>query len=269
MRELVDVQQVGTKDYKVLVDVHGTTYGYVGETDARTPTNTPKLEEVAPTFGTIYAYPKATEESLEDIFFDVERWLVDSIVEGFDEGEEASIIAGSGTKRPTGILTAPTAGTADGVRAFGTLQTINSGAAANFAASDPADPMVELVYSLKKGYRSNARWLMNKATLGSVMSFKDGQGNYLFRPAATAGQPDAFLGYPIAESEQMPDVAADATPIAFGDFRAGYILANLVGLRLTKDDNITQPGYVKWYARRRHGGIVKRSEAIKLLKIAA
>lgn len=268
LRNLVDVQQAGSKDFKILVDTRGLTYGWVGETDTRTETNTPGLQEVAPTFGMIYAYPKATEESLDDMFFNVENWLASSIVEGFSEGEENAIVNGNGTKKPTGFLNGTPTLEVDGVRAFGTLQYYRSGAAASFAGTDPVDPIISMVYGLKKGYRRNATFLMNKLTAGEVRKFKDGDGNYLWQPTITAGQPDSFLGYSVNESEEMPDVAADAFPIAFGDFKAGYVLADLVGFRLTRDE-ITTPGYVKWYARRRLGGKVKKSEAIKLLKIEA
>lgn len=266
LRNLVSVVQAGSKDYKELVDVRGLTYGWVGENDTRAGTDTPALEEIAPTFGMIYAYPSASEESLDDVFFDVESWLTTAIVEGFAAGEENAIVNGNGTKKPTGFLNGTKTLQADGARAFGTLQYVASGAAA--AISD-SDRFIDVVQSLKKGYRNNAQWLMNKATVGDVMKLKDADGNYLWKMGdIKSGQPDRLLGYGIAESEEMPDLAADAFPIAFGDFKAGYVLADLVGFRLTRDE-ITTPGYVKWYARRRLGGALKKSEAIKLLKVEA
>lgn len=266
LRNLVDVQQAGSKDFKILVDVKGTSYGWVGETDTRTETSTSNLEEVAPTFGMIYAYPKASEESLDDMFFNVENWIVESTLEAFSEGEENAIVNGNGTKKPTGFLNGTPAATKDGTRAFGTLQFVASGKADGFADANPSDALLKTIYSLKKGYRRNATWLMNKSTAGDVMTFKDGNGNYLWQPSAVLGQPDRLMGYAVAESEEMPDVASNALPIAFGDFKAGYLLADLVGLRLTRDE-YTTPGYVKWYVRRRLGGKIKKSEAIKLVKI--
>lgn len=265
LRDLVHVIQAGSKDYKELVDVRGLTYGWVGEGGTRNETGTPGLEQVVPTFGMLYAYPKASEESLDDMFFDVGSWLVDSIVEGFAAGEENAIVLGNGTNKPTGFLSGTPTDEVDGTRAFGTLQYMASGAA---AAIDDADTFIDLVQVLKKGYRGNARWLMNKLTVGTVMKLKDGDGNYLWKMGdIKAGQPDRLLGYAVAESEEMPDIAADAFPIAFGDFKAGYVLADLVGFRLTRDE-ITEPGFVKWYARRRLGGNIRKSEAIKLVKVA-
>ncbi len=268
LRNLVHVVTAGSSDYKELVDLRGATYGWVGETDTRTETGTPTLVEVVPTFGMLYSYPKATEESLQDMFFDVENWLVDAMIEGHAEGEENAIINGDGSKKPSGLLDGTPVVTPDGTRAFGTLQFGASGEAGGFASTHPADPLRSLIYSLKKGYRANARWLMNKATAGDVMLFKDGDGNYLWQPSAVLGQPDRFFGYPVEESEEMPDVAANSFPIAFGDLKAGYLLVDLAGFSITRDE-ITTPGYVKWYGRRRTGGCKRKSEAVKLLKIAA
>lgn len=269
LRDIVHVVQAGSKDYKELVDLLGLNYGWVGETQVRSETGTPTVGEVAPTFGMLYAYPKASEEALVDMFFDVQGWLVQSIAEGFAAGEENAIVNGDGANKPTGFLNGTPVDTDDGARAFGALQYVPSGAAGALVASTDADPFITLIQKLKRGYRNNARFLMNKMTVGEVMKLKDGDGNYLWKMGDIQnGQPDRLMGYAITESEEMPDIAADAFPIAFGDFNAGYLLADLVGFRLTRDE-ITQPGYVKWYARRRLGGQVRKSEAIKLLKLSA
>ncbi|MEM9787382.1 MAG: phage major capsid protein [Pseudomonadota bacterium] len=268
IRSFVNVITAGSKDYKELVDRRGAAYGWVGEGSARSETGTPGLAEAAPTFGTLYAYPKATEESLADIFFDVGSWLVSSMVEAFLEGEENAIINGDGANKPTGFLNGTPVETTDqvGTRAFGTLQYVRSGAATTLG---DGDGFINVVTALKKGYRRNARWMFNKRTSGEVMKIKDGDGNYLWKMGdIVSGQPDRLLGYPIAESEEMPDVAPNAFPMAFGDFRAGYTLVDLVGFRLTRDE-LTEPGYVKWYARRRMGGVVRKDEAIKLMRCQA
>lgn len=268
LRDIVDVVQAGSKDYKQLVDVNGTAYAWVGETGTRSATATPSLEEVAPTFGMIYAYPTATEESLSDMFFDVEAWLQSSMADAFASGEENAIVNGNGTNKPTGFLTGTPVVTADATRAFGVLQMVKTGQAADWKATTPFDTFMQTIYTLKKGYRANARWLMNKATAGEAMLFKDLDNNYMWQMSVLEGQPDRLMGYPVSESEEMPDKAANAFPVAFGDFKAGYLLCDLVGLRITRDE-ITVPGYVKWYVRRRLGGKIKKSEAIKLIKVAA
>lgn len=66
----------------------------------------------------------------------------------------------------------------------------------------------------------------------------------------------------------MPDISANAFPVAFGNFRSGYLIADSAQLRITVDDNITTPGYVKFYVRKRVGGKPLDDNAIKLIKCA-
>lgn len=267
IRQIATVRTVGSPDYKELFDVNGSGFEWIGETDTRNQTNTPDLAEIAPTFGMASAKPQASEESLDDLFFDVEGWLIDSASEAIAAGEGAAFVSGNGTKKPTGFLSGPTpVTTADASRAFGTLQYIASGQAAALPSS--ADLFYDLVYGVRARYRANAQWVTNKLVLAGMRKYKDTSGQYLWQPALTAGQPATFMGYPITEAEDMPAVAANAFPLAFGDFKEGYLIADRVGMRITRDE-ITTPGFVKFYVRKRVGGKIRNSQAIKLLKIAA
>lgn len=267
MRELATVRTVGTSDYKELFDTNGAAFEWVGETDTRNQTNTPDLAECAPTFGMGSAKPQASEESLDDLFYDVEGWLVNAAGEAIGQGEGAAFVSGNGTKKPTGFLAGPApVATADGARAFGTLQYIASAQASAMPTS--LDVMYDIVYSLRARYRRNAVWMANKLVVSSLRKYKDTTGQYLWQPAVAAGQPDIFMGYRVVEGEDMPVVAANAFPLAFGDFKEGYLIADRVGMRITRDE-ITTPGFVKFYVRRRVGGKLRNTQAIKLLKIAA
>lgn len=268
MRQVCNVVSSSSSDYKILVDSLGATSGWVGEGGSRTETNTPSLNEVAPTFGMLYAYPKASEEALQDIFFDVAGWLTSSVATAFAAAEGAAFTSGNGTNKPTGLMAATVAADDDAALAFGSVQAVNSGAAAAFAATNPSDALINLVHKLKAGHRSNARFMMNKGTLAAVRKFKDGDGNYLWQPGLSAGVPSTLFGYAVVENEDMADIAANALPIAFGDFRAAYTIVDRVGLSITLDE-VTSPGYVKWYVRKRVGGKLTNNQAVKFLKIAA
>ena len=267
LRSIATVRTVGSPDYKELFDINGAAFEWIGETDTRAQTNTPDMAEVAPTFGMASAKPQASEESLDDLFFNVEDWLVSSAAEAIYAGEGAAFISGNGTKKPTGILAGPTpVTTADASRAFGTLQYIASGGAAALPTS--ADVYLDMVYALRSRYRANAQWLTNKLVIASLRKYKDTAGQYLWQPALTAGQPSTFLGYGITEAEDMPIVGAGNFPLAFGDFREGYLICDRVGTRITRDE-ITTPGFVKFYVRKRVGGKLRNTQAIKLLKVSA
>jgi HK97 family phage major capsid protein len=130
------------------------------------------------------------------------------------------------------------------------------------------DTFLDIIYSLRARYRNNAQWVTNKLVLAALRKYKEATTNaYMWSGPTAAGQPSTFFGYPITEAEDMPAVAANAFPIAFGDFREGYLIADRVGMRITRDE-ITTPGYVKFYVRRRTGGKLRNTQAIKLLKIA-
>lgn len=267
IRQIATVRTVGSTDYKELFDVGGSGFEWVGELDTRNQTNTPDLVEVTPTFGMASAKPQASEESLDDMFFNVEDWLISSASEAIAQGEGAAFVLGNGTKKPTGFLAGPApVATADASRAFGTLQFIASGQAAALPSSP--DVFLDLVYSLRARYRTNAKWVTNRLVQATLRKYKDGQGQYLWQPSMQVGQPATFLGYGITEAEDMPAVAANAFPLAFGDFKEGYLIADRVGMRITRDE-ITTPGFVKFYVRKRVGGKLRNTQAIKLLKISA
>ena len=267
IRSLATVRTVGTPDYKELIDVNGAAFEWIGETDTRAQTNTPDLAEIAPTFGMASAKPQATEESLDDLFFDVENWLIQSAAEAIYAGEGVAFVSGNGTKKPKGFLAGPAPlSTADSSRAFGTLQYIASAQAAAMPTSP--DVFFDMIYSLRARYRANATWVTSKAVLATIRKYKEATTNaYMWQPALAAGQPSSFAGFPMVEAEDMPAVGAGTFPLAFGDFREGYLICDRVGMRMTRDE-ITTPGYVKFYIRKRVGGVLRNTQAIKLLKIA-
>lgn len=267
MRSLANVISVGSEEYKRLVNIGGGGSGWVGETEERSETTTPKLAQIAPFFGEIYANPAITQKALDDIFFDVEGWLAQELSWTFDEEEGDAYVVGDGTKKPKGFLAYPNSAVTDkaGTRPFGTLQFVTSGAAT--ALNNP-DRLIDLVHSLKRGYRKNAVWLGNGLTLAALRKLKDSEGNYLWRPGLEAGEPGILLGYRYEEEEAMPDIAADSIPLAFGDFKRGYTIADVRGTRVLRDPFTNKP-YVHFYTTKRVGGGVMDSKAIKLLKVAA
>lgn len=267
IRQIAKVVSVGTPDYKELVDRNGFGFEWVGETTSRSQTDTPDLAECAPTFGEIAAKPQATTHSMDDLFFDVEAWLMASAQERFAVAEGAAFISGDGSNKPTGFLDGTPVTTADSSRAYGVLQYVASGAASAFG-SDPFNNIIDLQMSAKAGYRANGRFVMNSSTAAALAKVQASDDQYLWQPSLIAGQPDMVRGRPVTYAEDMPNVGANAFPIAFGDFQRGYLIADRVGMRVVRDE-VTTPGYVKFIVSKRVGGKVLDSDAIKLLKIAA
>lgn len=268
IRAIANVVKVGTAGYRKLVTKGGTPSGWVSETAARAETNTPDFVEIAPPFGELYANPAASQAMLDDAAFDVEAWLAHEIATEFARAEGAAFVGGTGVNQPKGFLAAPTAATGDGVRAFGTLQFIASGQAGAFPAANPQDKLIDLVQSLRPPYRQGAVFVMNSSTAARIRKFKTADGAFLWQPGLVAGQPDTLLGYPVVEAEDMPDVAADSLSIAFGNFKAGYLIAERMETQILRDPFTHKP-FVHFYATKRLGGQVSNSEAIKLMKFAA
>ena len=268
VRSVANVIQVGTSDYKKLVNVNGIASGWVGETAARPETNTSKLAEVAPPMGTLYANPQVTQDALDDLFYNVEADVAAQLAEEFGIAEGAAFVSGNGTNKPKGFLAYTTAATADATRAFGTIEHIATGVAGDFAASNKADVLYDVIGKLKAAYRGGSVWMMNKAIMFEVLKLKDTTGQYLWQPSLQEGFPIRLLGFGVVESEDMPAKSANSLSISFGNFKRGYTIVDRIGTRMLRDPYTNKP-YVGFYTTKRVGGAVVNSEAIKVVKFAA
>jgi HK97 family phage major capsid protein len=268
IRAIANVVKVGTAGYRKLVTTGGTPSGWVADGAGRPETDTPDFVEIAPPTGELYANPAASQAMLDDAAFDLEGWLGNEIATEFARAEGAAFVNGNGVNKPKGFLTYATTAEADAVRAFGTIQYVASGAAGGFPASNPQDKLIDLIQSLRSPYRQGAVFVMNSATAAGIRKFKTADGAFLWQPGLVLGQPDTLLGYPIVEAEDMPDVAANSLSIAFGNFRAGYLIAERTETQILRDPFSHKP-FVHFYATKRIGGAVSNSEAIKLMKFAA
>lgn len=267
IRAIANVVKVGSSNYRKLITTGGAPSGWVGFEALRPETSTPTFTEVVPASGELYANPAASQHMLDDAMFDVEAWLANEVATEFARAEGAAFIKGTGVNQPLGFLSSPNAVTADATRPMGTLQTIGTGVVGAFPTANPADKLIDLVQSLRQPYRQGAVFVMNSATAATIRKFKTTDGAFIWQPGLAAGQPSTLLGYPVVEAEDMPDVAANSLSVAFGNFKAGYIIAERSETSILRDPYTKKP-YVYFYATKRVGGQVVNSEAIKLLKFA-
>jgi HK97 family phage major capsid protein len=264
VRSLATVRSIGAASYKKLVNLGGTTSGWVGETASRAETNTPALSGLDFPAMELYAQPAATQTMLDDASFNIESWLADEVAIEFAEEEGAAFVTGNGVGKPRGLLSYPMV--ANTSYAWGKVGFLVSGAAADFHATLPLGNVIDLVHSLKRGYRQNARFLMNDLTVSRVRKFKDGtSGEYLWVPSTQLGVPSTLMGYAVETDDNMPDVGANAFPVLFGDFRRAYLVVDRVGIRVLRDPFTSKPN-VLFYTTKRVGGGIQNFEAIKALK---
>ncbi|MEE9455224.1 MAG: phage major capsid protein [Paracoccaceae bacterium] len=265
IRSIASVVQVEATAFDVLIDHTDIGAGWADETTATTETGTPQLDRISIPLYELSALPKASQRLLDDSAFDVESWLGTRIADKFSRAEGVAFISGDGIDKPTGFLTYT--GVDNTSWTWGNLGYVATGNTGDFDGTEPADAIVDLVYSLGARYRANAAFVMNSKTAGAVRKMKDADGRFLWSDGLAAGEPARLMGYPVLIAEDMPDIAADAMAIAFGDFAAGYTIAERPDLRILRDPFSAKP-HVLFYATKRIGGDVSDFAAIKLLKFA-
>lgn len=194
---------------------------------------------------------KVSIELLDDSMFDLEEYIAKEIARAFGIAEEQAFCVGNGSGQPTGLFTAN--GGTVGVTTAGTTAIT-------------ADEIISLVYALKSPYRKNAKFLMNDSTVAAIRKLKDGNGNYLWQPALTAGQPDRLMGYELHTSPYVPTLAAGAYTVAFGDF-SNYWIADRSGRTVQRLNELySTNGQVGFVATERVDGKIILPEGIQLIQ---
>jgi len=204
----------------------------------------------------LYALVDISEQNLEDTVFDLESEMQSEFAEQFAKAEGTAFVSGNAVGKPEGLLT------------NSDVSESNSGHASTLLA----DGLITLVHSIKSDYSRNGTFVFNRSTLSAIRKLKDTAGQYVFQAGMSlqAGVPNTILGFPYIEATDMPDVAANAYPVLFGDFRRAYMIVDRVALAVTRDP-FTQAtsGNVRYIARRRVGGQVVQAEAVVKQKVSA
>ncbi len=265
VRAIANVVNVEATSFDVLVDHTEMGSGWATEAGTLTETGTPQIDRISIPLHELAAMPKASQRLLDDSAFDIEGWLAERIADKFARAEGQAFVSGDGVDKPKGFLAHTKV--ANATWAWGSLGYVVTGNAGDFATTNASDAIVDLVYALNAEYRANATFAMNSKTAGAVRKMKDADGRFLWSDGLQAGEPARLMGYPVLVSEDMPDIAADAYAIAFGDFRNSYTIAERPDMRVLRDPFSAKP-HVLFYASKRVGGDVSDFAAIKLLKFA-
>ena len=260
IRAIANVVQVEATSFDVLIDHSDVGHGWAAESGSVSETGTPTIDRITIPLHELSALPKASQRLLDDSAFDIEAWLAGRIADKFARAEADAFINGDGSDKPVGFLT-HTVG-ADASWGGDKIGYVATGVDGGF---DGGEAIIDLVYALGAQYRSNGTFVMNSKTAGAVRKLKDADGRFLWSDGLAAGEPARLLGYPVLIAEDMPDIASDAMAIAFGDFAAGYTIAERPDLRVLRDPFSAKP-HVLFYATKRVGGDVSDFAAIKLLK---
>ena len=176
-----------------------------------------------------------------------------AFAEDFAAKEGAAFVAGDGFKEPEGILTSAA------------VPSLANGHATNLST----DALISLMYALPASYRQRGVWVLNGTSLAAIRKMKDGQNNYIWQPSFQAGQPETILGRPVAEAINMPDIAANAFPIAFGDLGTGYRIVDRLSMSvLSAPYTQARKAITRLHGTRWVGGGVVQPNAIRKLRMA-
>ena len=198
---------------------------------------------------------KVTDELLYDNAFNLESYILTQFSKALANAEENAFLNGDGVGKPLGIF----AENGGGQVAITT----------NTQSSITADEIINLVHSLKRPYRKNAKFIMNDQTIALIRKLKDNNGAYLWQPSLQAGEPDRLFGYPVYTSAYVPTVAAGKPVIAFGDF--SYYNIGDRGVRSFDQlrEIFAGNGMVGFLAKERVDGKLVLPEAVQILKMKA
>lgn len=263
IRALATVREISTANFRKAFSTTGPASGWVAETDVRPQSANQQIADLNFPAMELYAMPAATQSLLDDSIVDIEQWIASEVDVAFAEQEGSAFINGNGVNKPTGFLTYPKSTTA--AWAWGKTAYVVSGAAGAFAATNPSDTIVDLIYAVRAGYRQNASFVMNRKTQSQIRKLKSTTGEYLWTPPAVVGASANLMNFPLIEAEDMPDIAADSYSMAFGDFRRAYLVVDRRGIRILRDPYSAKP-YVLFYTTKRVGGGVQDFDALKLMK---
>ena len=234
--------------------------------DAGAATAEPTFKKVSIPAQELEALYEASHSMLSDSRVNLESLFAEEMGIAAAELESPAFVDGDGVAKPRGFLSYTNTVSASYAGAWETVEYHKTGEAADFNATNPDDVFIDVIHSLKQGYKANARFFMNRQTLGACRKLRDDDERSLFQWDGT--MPATLAGEAYTLFEDMPDIAANAFPIAYGDLSAAYQIVDREGLMVMRDPYSSKPN-VQFYGLKRVGGGIKQFEAIKLIKMEA
>lgn len=271
LRSLAEVVSISTDKYERFYSMGKRGAQWVAERDDR-PQDTARPELIKHSYPVqeLYAAPAATRHLLDDAATDIASWLVNNATHDFAETEGEAFLRGDGVEgKPRGLLDYGTTNEKDFTRAWGKHQYVPAGHASAPTDDNLTTAIIKLISALRRPYKGNAKFLMNSNTAVRLRTIKDSTGRFLWAPTGNLieGVEHPLLGYQVEIDEGMPDIGAGEHPIAFGDFRQGYVIVDRQGVRINRDE-LTQKGRIIFDVYKRVGGGAGDFNAIKFLKVA-
>ncbi len=260
LRSISRVRTIGGKAINLPIRNSIPVAAYEAENETGTDSTSGYINEMVTPFRQTFTTP-ITLDMLQDSAFDMESELLSDAGEAFAFGEGAAFVTGTGVKEPEGF-------------------TVNAVLAAGFRASGVSaditlENLIDLSSDIKVGY--DPVFIFNRRTLARIRKFRsEGHtagvetGAFMWEPGLGGPAQQTLLGFRYVLANSMPDIAASALAVAFGDFRRGYTIVDRTGLAVIRDD-VTQKrkATVEFTMHRWNTAQVTLTEPIKLLKCDA
>lgn len=191
---------------------------------------------------------------MQDASFDVENWLLDKVSRGFRNTINNAVLLGDGVGRPLGLLNP-----AAGIPVCETSPVIPAG---QFAWQD----LVILKFEIPMEWQNGASYLMNQRTFALLLTMSDSAQRPIWGQLPGGLPGFTLAGSPINIVTQMPDVSPGSTPIAFGNWKSTYTIADRKAVTMLVDPY--SAGFCTIFKFEcRIGGSVTCSNAARLMRI--
>ena len=263
IRQLASVMSISTGALELMEDVDEADADWESERVANDETDTPQWKKKRIPVHVLSARPRATQILLDDSGINIESWLANKVADKFARSEGASFVTGDGVGKPTGFGTYSD-WSAAGTYEYGKIERQNLGHATEFTT----DGLITLKFRMVEYYLNRGTWLVNRLGVRDIMLLKDSDGQYIWRPGITVGEPSTLLGLPLRMSTTVATAAASAIAIYLADWKEAYMIVDRQGINIQRDPYTAKP-FVEFYTRKRVGGDVVNYQAIKLGVISA
>jgi HK97 family phage major capsid protein len=216
---------------------------------------------------TVMAVAEPSRNDVEDSQFDLVGHLQDSLSIASALDEDEKFLTGKGIGSPQGIF----ATNADGTLMNSDIVVVNSG---NGSALTPTS-LIDVTWMLDAQYRRSPslRWVFNKSTASAISKMREdgATGPFLWteRNTQLGQQTTQLRGYAFSENEVMPDVAANAYPVGFGDLKA-YEIVDRIGMSIERylDSPLASRNVIQFIMRRRLGAFLNEGYRMAAVKVS-
>ncbi|MFJ2178893.1 phage major capsid protein [Streptomyces sp. NPDC087851] len=192
---------------------------------------------------------------LQDSAFPLEAWVPKKLGERIGRRAARAWTTGTGVDQPEGLTTGAIVGK---VGANGQTTSL------------VYDDLVDIEHSVDSAYRAGAQYLMHDLTLKVIRKLKDGDGRPLWQPIPAPGFPSTINGFSYTIDNSMPIPAANAKTIAFGDFKAGYVIRQVAAVQtLRLVERYAEYLQVAFLGFSRMDGMIQDSSAIRMYQHSA